>query len=77
MSKTKTAIQKYNAIQKIGSQVDVPFDVWRCFREGQNSIAIMGDQICLGEDYVSIETARAAVEFYVTQLGGEVTWRPS
>lgn len=74
--KTMTAIERYDAIQKIGTEVDVPHYAWTTFMPEYRSISIVGTDICLGEDYKSIEQARAGIEFYVTQLGGTVKWKP-
>jgi hypothetical protein len=75
MKKPMTAIQKFDAIQKIGTEVEVPFNVWTKFRENRRPISIVGTEICLGEDYCSIDQAREAVEWYVNQLGGTVNWK--
>jgi hypothetical protein len=72
--KPQTAIEKYNAIQAIGTLVDAPFHVWTKFSERQRTISIVGTDISLGEDYCSIDQARDAIEWYVNQLGGKVEW---
>lgn len=72
--KTRTLIEKYKAIQKIGFEVDVPFEVWCCISSNMKVISIAGDHVSLGEDYVSLQQARSAVEWYVNQLGGNVDW---
>ena len=69
-----TLLKKYRAIQKIGTEVDVPHAVWTKFSEQQRRCSIVGTDVSLGEDYCSIEQAREAVEWYVNQLGGKVTW---
>lgn len=75
--KSETLIQKYEAIQKIGTQVEVPFHVWALFGEKQKSISIVGSDISLGEDYATLEGCRAGVQWYVEQLGGTVKWSKS
>ncbi len=70
----QTAIEKYNAIQKIGTEVQVPFYVWTKFGSKQKQISLVGTDISLGEDYCRIDEARNAIKWYVTQLGGKVTW---
>lgn len=65
--------EKYKAIQEIG-EIEVPHHVWRLFRERPYSLQIAGDQVCFGEDFVELREARAAVEWYVKQLGGSVKW---
>ncbi len=71
-------IDKYNAIQKIGHSVEVPHGVWTLFPgENVHNLEVLGDQISLGGDYYSLEKARAAIEWYVDQLGGSVKWKES
>lgn len=75
-SKTpQTLIERYRAIEKIGTEVEVPFHVYRMI--GNKTICIFGNQIELGEDhdFVSLTEAREALEWYVNQLGGNVQWR--
>lgn len=74
MADELTVIQKYEAIVKMNPDTKVPFDTWRCFGERQKHVHLSGTQICLGEDYVTIEEARQAVKWYVEQLGGFVKW---
>jgi hypothetical protein len=78
MSKQKleTLKQKFDAIQKIGTDHPVSWTVARVFApELKGQMSISGNEICLGGDYVSIEDARYALEFYVRQLGGSVKWQ--
>lgn len=77
MSKKKpsTLFQKYQAISRIGTEVDVPYDTFRVI--GAKTISIVGADVCIGggdSDYVSLVEAQEAVAWYVTQLGGKVTW---
>jgi hypothetical protein len=68
-------IDKFKAIQKIDQNVEVPWGPMRVF--GAKQISVWGDQVSLGGtdcDYVYLDEARAAVEWYVTQLGGKVKW---
>lgn len=65
-------IDKYNAIQKIGSFVDVPYEVY-CIL-GIKKIYIIEEQVQLGEDLCTLEKGRAAIAWYVEQLGGKVVW---
>lgn len=69
-----TIKERYDAIKKIGFEVRAPWSVARCFSSSGQSITISSDMICLGEDYVSLDEARQAIEWYVTQLGGKVKW---
>jgi len=66
---------KYKAIQKIGCNITIPHDVWKCFGGEIKEISVVGNQVSLGEDYVSIEEARNAAEWFVKQLGGQVKWQ--
>lgn len=75
MKKPKTLIQKYKEIQKIGTNVEVPWNIWRFMGTPHKNIDTFGDQICIGEDYGSVEEVRNTIEFYVDQLGGKVQWR--
>lgn len=74
MKKPQTAFEKYKAIQAIGTEVEVPWDTWRMLSEKGRTIYINGNDISLGEDFGTLEEARKAIEFYVTQLGGTVKW---
>lgn len=65
-----TAADRIQAHQDI----EVPWAVWTIM--GAKQLLIMGDQVCLSPDgdYANLQQARAAVEFYVKQLNGEVKW---
>lgn len=52
----------------------VPYECISVFGNRTIHFRLMDTEICLGEDYVSLETARKAVEWYVEQLGGTVKW---
>jgi hypothetical protein len=72
------AIDRFKKIQKLNEKTkSPPWNVGRCF-EGEFlrtfGIQVCGDQICLGEDYVSLSEAREAVEWLASELGGEVEW---
>lgn len=73
--KQQTLLQKYQAIEKIGTRIEVPYHVWTILG-GQKSLEIVGCEVCLGFDldYANIPQARKAVEWYVTQFGGNVKW---
>ena len=74
--KSATIIEKFRAIEKIGTEVEVPFHVHRIV--GGKQMSIVGNQICIGNndcDYASLTEAREALEWYVNQLGGNVQWR--
>lgn len=54
--------------------IEVPYEVWRLFGKSSEYIYLAGKQVSLGEDFVSLEQARTAIEYYVNQLGGKVKW---
>lgn len=71
-----TLIERYRAIEKIGTEIEVPWHVRRTI--GSSRLAIMGDQVSIGDsdcDFVSVTEAREALEWYVNQLGGNIQWR--
>lgn len=74
--KSKTLIERYKAIQKVGPDINIPHEVWTVLggEETGRIMSIIGTEVCLGCDYVSIEKARLAVAWYVRQLGGTVKW---
>lgn len=54
---------------------EIPHEVWTAFFEGRVQPQAFGTQVQLGlGDFKSIAAARAAVAWYVDQLGGEVKW---
>jgi hypothetical protein len=60
---------------ELQSDIEVPWSVWRLFgSENCKYISIRGDQASFGEDYGSKEELRAAIAWYVEQLGGKVEW---
>lgn len=74
MDKKLTVLQRFQAIQNIGTEVEVPWYVWRLFGSQQKSISISSDQISFGEDFASPQECRIALQWYVTQMGGKVKW---
>lgn len=68
-------IDRLKAIKKIGTEIEVPHEVWTLFGPNTKNIRIVGDEICLGEDYASLEKAQAAMDWYVNQFGGNITWK--
>lgn len=75
MKKTKTAIERHKAIQQIGTEIEIPWNVYRLFGGPSKEISLVGQEICLGEDYGSVEQCRDAIEWFVNQLGGTVSWK--
>lgn len=69
-----TVFQKVLTMRAIGPSTTVPWHVWRCFGSQQKEVLVSGTDVCLGEDYVSLEEARKAVDWYVEELGGQVKW---
>ena len=67
-----TLHQMYKNILAVGHSAPVPYDVYKII--GGKTLELAGDQVSLGEDFVSMEEARAAVKWYVEQLGGKVKW---
>ncbi len=53
-------------------EIEVPFEVY-CVT-GKRTIMFAGDVSSIGEDFVSLEQTRAALEWYVNQYGGNVVW---
>lgn len=75
----KTLYDKQQAIQKIGTEIGIPF--WSVSRliygSGRRSMRIFGDDLSFGGDgdYCSLKEARTAIQWYVEQLGGAVKWK--
>jgi hypothetical protein len=70
----KTVIENYKKIQEIGTQIEIPFEVWRLFPGPLRTIEIHGNEINLGEDLGSIDDVRIAIDWFATQFGGKVKW---
>lgn len=73
--KAKSLHEIYKAVQKMGYEIEVPWDV-ACYLANQesNKICVVGSEVSLGSDYGSLSECRAAIEWYVKQLGGSVKW---
>ncbi len=72
-------IDKYREIQKIGTEVEVPFyEVSRLIHGSRcRKLTVVGDQIELGGtdcDIGTLDECRTAIARYVQQLGGTVKW---
>lgn len=74
MAKQKTLIQTYREIQKIGTTIPIPWNIWRIFGGNNKVMEIVHDQVALTEDLVTLDEAREGVEFFVKHLGGTVDW---
>jgi hypothetical protein len=72
--KPETLIEKYDAIQEIGHSIERPWLVKSAFGGMCPDISVIGSDVSLGEDYISVDRAQQAIEWYVTQLGGKVQW---
>jgi hypothetical protein len=61
---------------KLQKDIEVPWHVWRMLGENSKFITLAGNQasLTMEGDYGSMEELRAAVEWYVDQLGGKVKW---
>lgn len=55
----------------------VPWEVWTAFGQAAKEVSFIGNQIALTDDsdFVTIERAREAVQWYVENLGGSVNWK--
>jgi hypothetical protein len=74
--KPQSIHEKYKAISAMGTEVYTPYHVWRILGDSNHKfIEVVGNQICMGEDFASMAEARAAVAWYVDQLGGSVLWK--
>lgn len=67
-------IDQYKIINKL-PDIAVPWVCTSTFGEQTKNIGVMGNQICLGEDYKTLEEARKVIEWYADQLGGSVKWK--
>lgn len=66
------AIEVYQKTQELREKQDkVPWEVTCCFT--QIKVDIVGDQVCFGEDYVSMEKAKKAIMWLADQFGLKVT----
>jgi len=61
---------------KLQKDIEVPWSVWTKFGENAKFISVNGNQASLTNtsDYANMEELRAALEWYVDQLGGKVKW---
>jgi len=67
-------IERAKEIDKL-NQVEVPYFCWVLFGDAAKNITISdSSQICLGEDYKSIDEIRAALDWYADQFGGKIKW---
>lgn len=73
-NKPQTLIEKYKAIQKIGTTISTPYRVYCLFKECKE-LSILGSDISFGEDYMPLFRAREVIGWFVHQLGGSVQWR--
>lgn len=75
--KQKTIYEKFKAIEKLGPVEPVPWEVSRFFAEPEGrlkTLEVFGDQISVGGDFMDLPEARYAIEWFATQLGGNITW---
>jgi hypothetical protein len=69
----KTIAERMQAIAELEQLPKAPWE--HGARTGLN-IGLFGSQICLSEggDFLSLQEAQAALQYWVEQLGGKVTW---
>lgn len=67
-------IDSFKQIQAVQHRFKLPFDFWRLACESAKEIEIMGNQITMGQDYLTLEEARGAFDEVVAELGGTITW---
>lgn len=74
MKKKKKSIR---AVDVLVTQpdIDIPWKVYTVVSDSEIQISILGDQLFIGGgDYVKLDEARNAIEWFVDQLGGKVKW---
>lgn len=54
--------------------IEIPFNVWRMFRDTAAETRVHGNEISFGTDYGSLQEMRDAIKWYAAQLGGTITW---
>jgi hypothetical protein len=61
---------------KLQKDIEVPWNVWTKFGENAKFISVHGNQASLTNtaDYANMEELRAALGWYVDQLGGSIQW---
>ncbi len=69
----KTILECHKIAKEV-TEVEVPWSVWTKFGSEAKKVRIAGSDICLSEDYASLEDCRQAIAWYVEQLGGKVKW---
>lgn len=74
MGKGKKEKKAYQRVLE-HEDIPMPWGVMRLFMGGNKELRICGDELCFGEDYVTLKEAREAFEWIVDQLGGTVEWK--
>ena len=59
---------------ELQTDIEVPWEVWRAFGHQCKVVTFAGNQASLGGDFMTKPELRAAIEWYVDQLGGKVKW---
>jgi len=55
--------------------IDIPWEVYAVISDSKIQITFAGNQLSIGGgDYVELNEARDAIEWFVDQLGGKVRW---
>lgn len=71
----KTAFEVFKEVQELNkSQNDTPWYVKRVMPDNFR-IEVLGEQLTFGQDFVTIEEAREALDWFVNELGGTVKWK--
>jgi hypothetical protein len=62
---------------KLQKDIEVPWYVWTKVGENAKFISVHGDQASLTNtaDYGNVQELRAALAWYVDQLGGNIKWK--
>jgi hypothetical protein len=66
-------IEKHEYINRLKLD-EIPHIVIQAFGHIAKQVSVTDNEICLGEDFLSVDEAREAIAWYVDQLGGKVTW---
>ena len=59
---------------KENKPIEVPYHVWRFLGENSKTVLISSEQVSIGEDSGTVEEIQKALEWYITQFNGKVTW---
>ncbi|MBV6514199.1 MAG: hypothetical protein FMNOHCHN_03789 [Ignavibacteriaceae bacterium] len=76
MKNKKPKNKKMYEILRESTAVQVPYYAWTKMG-GSKQLEVFGNQTALSPeaDYATVEEVRKALEWYIDQFGGTVTWR--